>query len=371
MERLRLTPRPGWQAKVEALGFDFHTFDGETYWDESAAYLFTSAEIDAIDDVTVELERLCLEAVDKAIREDRFAAFGIGPAAADLVRESWQRQDRNLIGRFDLCVRPDAVPKLYEYNADTPTALLEAAVVQWHWLQDCYPDADQFNSIHEKLIDAWKRFGLPAAPIHFTCVGGHAEDEGNIGYLRDTAMQAGFNTRWLAVEDIGWDGRRFVDMGKADITTLVKLYPWEWLMADAFGAHIGASGVRMIEPAWKMLLANKALLALLWEMFPDHPNLLPASLDPAAITGPVVAKPLLGREGASIQAMNRAARAQPGEYGAEGFVYQAACPLPDFGGVYPVVGSWVIASAPAGIGIREDGDPITRNTSRFVPHFFR
>ena len=32
----------------------------------------------------------------------------------------------------------------------------------------------------------------------------------------------------------------------------------------------------MIEPSWKLILGNKAILPLLWEMFPEHKNLLPA-----------------------------------------------------------------------------------------------
>ncbi|MBN9117856.1 MAG: glutathionylspermidine synthase family protein, partial [Planctomycetes bacterium] len=47
-------------------------------------------------------------------------------------------------------------PKMLEYNADTPTALVEAAVAQWMWLKDVDERADQFNSIHEQLIEAWK-----------------------------------------------------------------------------------------------------------------------------------------------------------------------------------------------------------------------
>ena len=56
--------------------------------------------------------------------------------------------------------------------------------------------------------------------------------------------------------------------------------------------------------------------------------------------------------------------------GAEGYVYQALAPLPKFGDDYAVIGSWIVGDKPAGIGIREDATPITRNTSRFVPHYF-
>jgi len=33
VRRERLTPRPGWPAKIEALGLDFHTQGGEPYWE--------------------------------------------------------------------------------------------------------------------------------------------------------------------------------------------------------------------------------------------------------------------------------------------------------------------------------------------------
>jgi glutathionylspermidine synthase len=35
-----------------------------------------------------------------------------------------------------------------------------------------------------------------------------------------------------------------------------------------------------------------------------------------------------------------------------------------------VIGSWIVGEEPAGIGMREDSTPITKNTSRFVPHHF-
>jgi glutathionylspermidine synthase len=39
-------------------------------------------------------------------------------------------------------------------------------------------------------------------------------------------------------------------------------------------------------------------------------------------------------------------------------------------GNYPVIGSWVIYGESAGIGIREDRQEVTTNSSRFVPHLF-
>jgi glutathionylspermidine synthase len=120
-----------------------------------------------------------------------------------------------------------------------------------------------------------------------------------------------------------------------------------------------------------MLLSNKGLLPILWELFPGHANLLPAYLDKSRIDGDYVQKPLLSREGANIT-MHRggATIAADGEYGEEGYVYQALAPVARFGDDYVTIGAWIVGDEAAGIGLREDTTPITRNTSRFVPHYF-
>jgi len=364
VERQSITPRPDWRARVEALGFDFHTIDGEPYWDESACYRFTEDEIDQLDDATSELERLCFGVVERVIGERLYDRMFIPEAAWPLIEESWQRGDRNLVGRFDISWSGKGDPKLLEYNADTPTALFEASVVQWDWLESAKGGADQFNSIHEKLAEAWAAYGV-RGPVHFTCVRDHAEDYATTTYLRDTCMQAGHDTGFFYIDEMGWNGLGFVDNEDRPITTLFKLYPWEWLMNEEFAQHIGPSRIHMIEPAWKMILSNKAVLPLLWEMFEGHPNLLPASFDPAGIKGGCVAKPVFGREGQDVT-IHKAGTTEA----VPGMVYQALAPIFEQGGRHAVIGSWVIASQPAGIGIREDAGPVTVNTSRFVPHYF-
>ena len=197
------------------------------------------------------------------------------------------------------------------------------------------------------------------------------EDWGNLDYLRDTAIQAGWQTFSLPVERIGWNGTKFVDEFNLPIEALVKLYPWEWLVREDFGPALLASTMQVIEPAWKMLLSNKAILVVLWELYPDHPNLLPAYYEPAPLGSKYVKKPKLAREGANVSMVDGATvKTTEGDYGAEGFVYQAVAPLPKFGDDYALIGSWIVGDKPAGIGIREDTSPITRNTSRFVPHYF-
>jgi glutathionylspermidine synthase len=378
LERLAAEPRPDWRAHVERdLGFVFHTIDGSPYWDETACYRFTAEEVDRIEDATGELEQMALALVDNVVTagEEAYTRLCIPRNAWEAIEGSWKAGEKNLYGRFDLNFGGgdgSGPPLLLEYNADTPTALFEAAVVQWDWLEAMHPERDQFNSIHERLIEAWKNFGIGRETVYFSAVRDHLEDNGTVEYLRDTAVQAGLGTARIAIEDIGWDGQRFLDLDSRPIRVLFKLYPWEWLVGEDFGKHLLTGVAKVVEPAWKMVLSNKAALALLWEMAPGHPNLLPAALDPGAIDGKVVRKPIYSREGANVQVLEggRVVAETAGGYGSEGFVYQAHVDMPAFAGNYPVVGSWVVASQPAGIGIREDSTPITRDTSRFVPHFF-
>jgi glutathionylspermidine synthase len=121
-----------------------------------------------------------------------------------------------------------------------------------------------------------------------------------------------------------------------------------------------------------MLLSNKGILPILWDLNPRHPNLLEASFDAGHFRDNFVSKPLLSREGANITIhRSGSVRDFEGSYGGKGAIYQELATIPSMGGNYPVIGSWVIYGESAGIGIREDTDEVTTNASRFIPHLFR
>jgi len=296
----------------------------------------------------------------------------IPPAWGEYIERVWRRSDPTICGRFDLAYDGNGPPKLLEYNADTPTSLYEAAVVQWYWLKDVKPDADQFNSIHEKLIDAWRRIlgRLPIeALVHFARFEDQPEDLATSEYMRDTALQAGLAGKPLAVPQIGWNGKRFTDADEMPIRAMAKLYPWEWMAREEFGAHVLTDTTAFIEPAWKMILSNKMLLPLLWEGFPQHENLLPAYLGDPGPLKEWVAKPLHGREGDNIRIHAPGIELQqPGGYGREGWCFQQYHALPDFDGNHPVLGLWVVDGESVGCGIRESDGPITDYFCRFVPN---
>lgn len=378
-----MSERPGWKRLAEDLGFRFHTMYGEPYWDETAAYGFTLRQIeDDLEDPTAELHAMCLEVVGRAVRdEEMLVRLAIPEAHWDFVRESWERRDPSLYGRFDLVYDGRAPAKLLEYNADTPTSLYETAFFQYVWLEQnrwlgLLPrDCDQFNSVQDRLVARLAEMFAPGSHLHFASCEGVEEDRGTVLYLEDCALQAGLVPHYVAVERIGLDSTgRFADEAEHVIEALFKLYPWEFMFRDAYGAALRTSGVRFVEPPWKAILSNKGLLALLWRLFPGHPNLLPAWFDGEEGAGGVgrsyVRKPLFSREGANVEMVEdgRVTLSTGGGYGREGFVVQALHPLPVFEGNHVVIGSWIVGDEPAGIGIREDAGPVTRDLSRFLPH---
>lgn len=382
MRRIPIPQRSNLADRIAEYGFSFHAAEGVPYWDESVYYSFTLEEIERdLEAAANELAALCLDLVARIhADEEVLQKLAIPRHAWDLIAESWRGKDASLYGRFDLAYAGAGAAKLLEYNADTPTSLFETAVFQWGWLEDAMAQgrlpehADQFNSVHDKLIARLKAI-IPGTKLHLAGMLENEEDAGFLDYLEDCAKQAGLETTLLAMADIGdTEGCGFVDLDGEKIQYLFKLYPWEWMFADAFGASPSLRKSRYVEPPWKALLSNKGILPLLWKLAPGHPNLLPAFFedDPgkADLGAHFVRKPIYSREGANILIVDGdhvVARAG-GSYGAEGYVRQALAPLRPFDGKYPVIGAWIVGDEACGIGIREDDGPITQNLSRFVPH---
>jgi glutathionylspermidine synthase len=395
VRRHSLSPRPQWQSIVESQGLTFHTpealtADTRPYWDESACYEFAASEIDQLEAAANELQGMCLVAAQNVIDNQRYAELEIPAEAVPLIEWAWNEEPPALYGRFDMLYDGSAPPKLLEYNADTPTSLLEAAVIQWYWLQDVYKEADQFNSLHEKLIAKWRDVdSYLQKPVYFASAD-NPEDRLTVAYLRDTAEQAGLSTRQMLMQDIGWNERRqcFVDTDPAEnqIDSIFKLYPWETMLEESFATQALRTykDMRWIEPIWKLLLSNKGILPVLWELYPNHELLLESRFVTGASgwqpSAGWVRKPLHSREGANIAMALPDGRVihTDGPYKDRLLIDQRVGNLASFPDAlrlgttrYPILGLWMIDQECGGMGIREDATPITGNLSSFVPHFFR
>lgn len=422
MRRVSTEKRPNATRLVQSQGLvfaDLVTPGGtEPYWPDDRYYSFTSEEVALLETAAKDVFAMCCEALEYLVEhQDIITGKMAVPAfALKQIVDSWEREPAwgSIYGRFDICFggleHPDPrlrVPKFYEFNADTPTSLVEAASIQWQWLEQTGHGNDQFNHITEMLVEGWKRNltlvqeRLGHKPtVHFAVGEGEptGEDASNAMLLMDTCHQAGWQTKAITMEEIcrsRTDGR-FYDRQGEHIDVIFKLYPWEYMVLQKFGEacftdmeNIGrrdeagnyVGGTVWIEAPYKLLWSNKALFAILWELFHDDPRakwLLPTYFDnevPATLTS-FARKPIFSREGADVVLKTDGEilqDASSGYYGAEGYVVQELALLPDFKDAqgksnFPVLGLWFVDGDPVGMGIREDRTPITTNASLFVPH---
>jgi glutathionylspermidine synthase len=388
VNRIEVEPRKGWPAIIEEQGLVYWKTelpDGSTmpYWHESNAYTLTGAEVYEMEGAAKVLLEMLVEAGDYIIEENLFSQMGIPGWAVPRIKETWESEPPMVYGRFDFAYDNDGTFKLLEYNADTPTALVETAV-QWHWVQDVFGEGgDQWNMVHEQLVGRLKELThrLPGGNVYFlhTTAENSGEDFMTVAYMIETARQAGLNCELFPIEQLGFHAERgFVDDQARPIRCAFKLYPWEWMVHEEFADEAlermgdGGGETLWIEPIWKMLWSNKGILPVLWRLYPDHPNLLPAYFEGEDhnLTS-YVRKPLLAREGANslIVIDGREADRGPDQgYGEEGFVIQRFADLGDYDGNHPVLGVWTVDMDPVGLGIRESDGLVTNNLSRFVPH---
>ncbi|MET7394470.1 glutathionylspermidine synthase family protein [Dactylosporangium sp. NPDC005572] len=416
--------RPNYRQTIVEQGLLYNETPGPTgeiveYWREGPFYDFTSAEIEQLHTDAETLFEMCVAAGDHMLDNYMLGRLGIPEFAWEQIARTWYDDETepggrsrgdfspSVYARFD--VRFDGSrPQLLEFNADTPTALPESAVMQWYWHTETGQGKDQWNAVHERLITAWirnigrLRQSRPHLPpnltIHFACDDSDesGEDLFNTEYLMETARQAleplGCRVKFLWMNQIGAGdvvaGDHFFDADGERIHVLFKLYPWEWMTTERFArqcfrdmADPARDSTAWIEPPYKMLWSTKGLLPVLWEMYADDPLrrdlVLPAYFEherPSWMTD-YVRKPLLGREGANVSIVvdGQVRLTTPGPYEDGPFVCQTYAPLPAFpderGATWhPVLGIWMIDGEPAGLGIRESAGLVTDNLSHFVPH---
>lgn len=385
MLRTTSTERSDWRDKAAEEGFVFHSSAGGRYWREDARYEFTLLQIERdIEAPTAEIDAMVLDILPDLLADELYLLrLGFDRSHWDWIAESWRRRDPSLYGRYDLAYDGRGPAKLLEAQVDTPTTLYETAVWQWGWLEDMIaagalpPDADQFNSLHDKVVAAMAAaLDRGIGPrLHLLHVGGHAEDLSNAAYVEDCARQAGLATALMPIADLGWQPRiGFVDPSARSVTAAWKLYPWEHLLREPYAEMLPHADTRWIEPPWKAVLSTKALLPRLWAKHAGHPNLLAAFNDDdprcADLGGDYVRKPIFGREGANVEIVEggRRIHALPGIHGGEPFVRQARADLFRSEAGHAVLGSWIADGQSAGIGIRESAGPITGDDACFVPH---
>lgn len=387
------------------------------YWREDIHYSFSEADEQAVADASAAIFDMCIEAGDFIVKNPAvMKRMGIPKWAFEQVIYSWNEEPAygSVYGRFDLrfggtdhADEELRVPQLYEFNADTVTCLVESAWTQWQWFEELFSDLDatQSNYIWELLIKAWDRnlseitakFGYKPT-VHFASSSSDrsGEDLMNVLYLVSACQQTGHQMKMIAIESIvlNPDGR-FYDADGDHIDVCFKLLPWEMMLSSEYGkacikdmaalqqnlsAKKPVEQTIWIEPIYKMLWANKGLLAVLWQLFGDDQErskyLIPSwfSGDQPGHLTDFARKPLLSREGADVE-LHLGGKVEipceTGQYGREGYVYQRYAPPPKFDDFFPIIGSWMIDGDYAGLCVREGSGPVTGPLDYFAPHIVR
>lgn len=263
MKRIMTTPRADYRDAIEALGFDYHM----DYWKEDAYYELSETEVEKLETATTEAYRMYCETADYLIEQqpDKLERMlDLTPEIVELIRNSWEADELSLYGRFDFMFDKQGTPRILEFNADTPTSLLEAAVIQWQWKEACFPKADQYNGIHEGLVQSWEDMFEKGSILHLAGALDNAEDVGNLQYLASTAREAGLSTRVIDINALNLQDGVFYDPSGEKVERCFKLYPWEWMVDESPDGCM--ADVQWVEPVWKLVMSNKAILTTLFEL---------------------------------------------------------------------------------------------------------
>ena len=348
-------------------------------WDESVYWSFSPDEIDTIYTQTRELYDMAIEAAVRAIDLASYARYGFDQATGEAIAQSFKQHEDGLLTRMSF-IHSGGCWHLSDIEGESYHGMNEASVTQWHWLMAARPGAKQFNDIEEALgPKALKRCkqlagNKGAFGVHGAALGGDANGAA-IDYLMHLLQTGGCNTKTLALADIGLHPENgFVDLEDETIQILIKSHPWQWMIADQFGRtmleHVIADRIEVIEPLWKMMLTNRAIMAEMWAMTPYYPGLIETHKETQAngfgYDTPAIARPLLaagdlpGRIG-EVSGGRFISNTPINPEAAEGEIVQTLLPL-----TYPgmKIDIWCVGDEPCGLIVSEE-----RSDGRvYVPH---
>ncbi len=375
---------------LESIGFYWHTDEDKSPYVADELVVVSQDEADKYYEATNELYDMFVEAGEHVMENDLLHEIGIPFNLVDMVKQSWENDIHwHLYGRFDLAGGVDGKPiKLIEFNADTPTALFETAIVQWALLKaNGMDNRSQFNNTYEAIKENFKRLVVMGGDteefgenydgwkILFSSVKGSIEDENTTKLLQSAANEAGFGTDFAFADEVEFDGEEGIFKGEENFEYWFKLIPWENIGIDESGLALMLREIMenqkaiILNPAYTLMFQSKAFMKILWDLYPNHPLLLETSYEP--LEGKKqVEKRVFGREGANtviLNEQNHVMAEEEGEYENFAPIYQEYVEFPtDENGESYQAGVFYAYEA-CGLGFRRGG-LILNNYSKFVGH---
>jgi trypanothione synthetase/amidase len=336
--------------------------------------------------VSNELHKMFLNATEYVLEnDDLLRHFCIPEIFWPRIRQSWlNEKDLKMTGRFDLAFNGKQI-KLFEYNADSAAALFEMSIILEKWAQKINFERTFMSGfqLHRALVKNWKKF-QSIKRVHIL-IDEDKEELMIAYYMQNVLKDANIDSKLcIMTNDLYWKDSKIIDDDGYEVELVWKLWMWETVLSNYlqcekngdFNKQINGehpqlcevllnNQIKVIEPLWKVITSNKAILPILWLLYPNHPNLLQSEyiLTNDLKQVPFVKKPIVGRCGHNVTLYDINGESvideTKGKFIDRNCIYQELFSLTKFDGYYPIIGSWIINDLFAGFGIREDKKLIT------------
>lgn len=381
--------RPDEQAYIQMMGG--HRLSFQDAYQHSYFRISENAHKE-LKHATNELHAMFLHATDYVLGDDDLLAhFNLPKAIWPKIHQSWDnRKSQMITGRFDFALSEHGL-KLYEYNADSASCLMECARVQAKWAEHfgATEGWSAGRALHERLVDAWHDSGVGDDTLHIM----HdrdLEETYHALYMKSLIEEAGIRCKLIrGVAGLSFDaGGRVLDGDGEAIQWVWKTWAWETALdqlraecdeeSPTFPQGRPASPrlvdvllrpeVMVFEPLWTLIPSNKAILPILWRLYPNNPYLLDSQfyLTEALAGKGYAAKPIAGRCGANISIVDRhnnVLEETHGRFEQQDQIYQQLFKLPTIGPFHVQVGTFTADGKYAGTCVRVDPSAvITKNS---------
>jgi len=374
---------------LESLGFVWHTDSDNTNYIADELVVLSKSDAKAYAKAANELYDMFVEAGKYVIENNLFHEIGIPFNLVDAIKNSWESDVHwHLYGRFDFAGGVDGKPiKLLEFNADTPTALFESAIIQWAILkQNNLAERMEFNFIYEALLNNFKRIVTLEESVDnfdalyeewkflFSSIKDNPEEENTTRLLQHIANEAGFDTEFGYIDEVEFDSNG-IYYNEQKYELWFKLIPWEDIALEESDLAMLLTNIIknqeaiIFNPAYTLIFQSKGFLKILWDLYPNHPLLLESSFEPLN-NKKQVRKPIFGREGGDVAILDKngtVLEENKDKYGNYKMVYQEYVELPTDSEDRSYQAGVFYAWEACGVGFRRGGK-ILNNISKFVGH---
>lgn len=344
-----------------------------------------------------EMHLMYLHATEKVLKDDNLLRlFDIPEVLWPRIRLSWQNRRHQMItGRLDFCMDERGV-KVYEYNADSASCHTEAGLIIEKWAQKG-GIKEGFNPgerLLDALADAWKH--CDAKPFVHILQDDDSEEDYHALFMQQSLNQAGYNSKILrGLDELHWNSRgQLIDADKRVVECVWKTWAWETaldqlreeseqqaLIPIRTGHPEGEvrlvdvllrPEITVFEPLWTLIPSNKAILPILWQLFPDNPYLLDTdfTVTPRLAQSGYAVKPIAGRCGSNIGLVDHKDNVldeTSGQFDHQENIYQELWCLPKVANRYIQVCTFTVGGHYGGCCLRSDPTLVIKKESDIEP----